>query len=139
ENHHRKALEEGAGRGRAPQIRSREGAGEGVVAEARNEKGPGAIAPGPSYESGYTGRSLLDQPFGLQRLLHLRALGDALVISLHVRPLAEVDLLEVGPVGDGEEIGVGDGELVANQVLVVGEVLVQQRVAPRQVLLRDGL
>ena len=64
----------------------------------------------------------LHQAFLGQRFLHLRARGDAGLVGQQVRHIREIELHPVGRPGQhGEQVAVGDGELLAHQV-----------VAPRQ-------
>src|SRR5579864_2067899 len=85
----------------------------------------------PSYIVVCSGASipLLQQPLGLQRLLDLRALADALEVRLDVGPWRELDVEPRRPVENGEEVRVGGRVLVAHQVLLARERCVEGRQA----------
>src|SRR5262249_20094425 len=74
------------------------------------------------------------QTFGLHGILDLRPRGDAFHIGLHVRPLAEVDRLYLGPVQNGEKIGICDRELLAHEILAAGERPIEVGETVRRVL-----
>ena len=76
---------------------------------------------------------------GLHRLLHLGARSHAIDIGFDVRPFGQVDLNARGPAQHREQIGVGDGELVARQILLAGELLVEPVETLAEVLLGDLL
>jgi hypothetical protein len=56
-----------------------------------------------------------------------------------VGPLRELDLRRPRPAQQHEEVGIGDREILAHQVLASGELLVEPVEARREVLLRDRL
>src|SRR5580700_6230236 len=63
------------------------------------------------------------QAFSLQRLDHLGTRSDARHVLLERRPFAEVEVHELGPAENGEEIAVGDGEFVAHEMRLAVELL----------------
>src|SRR5215213_7807659 len=80
---------------------------------------------------------LLQQAFELQRFLHLRPGADARLERREIRPAVEVDALEFRPVEEHEQIGVGDAECLARQVVLASKLLVQPVEARGEVFLRD--
>src|SRR5205809_778213 len=68
---------------------------------------------------------LLQEALGGERLLHLGSRGDARLELLQRGPAAEIDPDKAAPVRDREKIGVRDREVVAGQVLLARELLVQ--------------
>lgn len=80
----------------------------------------------------------LNQPFRLHRRLHCRPRGCALLERDQVRVGAEVEVDELHPAQHGEQIAVGDAEVFAEQVGLVGEVGVHVAEAAFQVELGGG-
>ena len=64
---------------------------------------------------------------------------DPIDISFKVRPFAEVDVHAARPAKHGEKIGIGDGELVACQVLFAGKLLVEPIEALAKILFETSL
>src|SRR5688572_24080724 len=59
--------------------------------------------------------------------------------GLEVRPLREIDALELGPVEQHEGVRVGNRELLARQVVLAGELLVEPVEAAGEVVLGNLL
>src|SRR5260221_9187055 len=89
------------------------------------------IAAAP-WSEGTIGRRRLLARLLLHRLLDGGTRRDAGLEDLQVGKLGKVELHVRGPGGDGEEIGVRGGELVAEEVVAAGEALVEQLVALAQ-------
>src|SRR3954466_6318165 len=94
---------------------------------------------GEPWEMKTLGSMALLQAFRLQGLLHLRTGPDARKVGGEVGPLGEVDLGRRGPAQDGKEIRVRYRELLAHQVVLAGELLVEPVEAVRQVVFSDLL
>src|SRR6187549_1443412 len=58
--------------------------------------------------------NLLHQSFGLEGFLHFGSCSDALLVVGQRGPFRQVELHMRGPAENGEQIGVGDAELVAH-------------------------
>ena len=80
---------------------------------------------------------LFGQAFGAQGGLHGRAAAHTLAVGLQLRQVAQFQAHMLGPVGDGEQIGVGHTELGAGQVVLAGKLLFHPREALAQ-LGQDG-
>src|SRR5262245_42869407 len=91
----------------------------------RHRRAQGALPPGSDRCSGCGATRLLDQPFGPHRLLDLGPRAEARDKVLYPGPLVDVDLVNVGPIEHGKEVGVGNGELVAHDVLLALEHRIQ--------------
>src|SRR5438552_12095826 len=102
-----------------------------------------ALTPTLSRKREREGRAegvLLQEAFGLERLLHLGARRDAREIGADVAPRAEVDVDELAPAQRHEGIGVGHREAVAHQILaLVGELALEIVEALGELRLGDGL
>src|SRR3954451_2567720 len=85
----------------------------------------GPLSRDPGERAATKLRRLLQQALRLQRLLHRRAGRDALHETGEVRIGLEVDVVEVRPVHDREEIGVSRGETLAGQERAARETLVE--------------
>jgi len=75
---------------------------------------------------------LLEQPLRLHCFLDRRAGGDAGRVALKRRPLAHVELEQVRPTENREEIGVGNREFISRQVRFAAELLHQKIAAPAE-------
>src|ERR1700686_5579165 len=61
---------------------------------------------------------LLQEAFGLERLLYLRTRAHALHVCDDIRIRLQIHFHEVGPIHDRERIGIGDREVVPHQILL---------------------
>src|SRR6516225_5800950 len=91
---------------------------------SRSRSGSAAKAPSRPRTTPRPRQRLLQQAFRLHGFLHFRPRLDAVEIGGDVFPLAEIDADARRPAQHCEQMGVGDGELVAHQVLFAGELLV---------------
>jgi hypothetical protein len=83
--------------------------------------------------------SCLDQSLRLHRRLDGRAGANPFVPRLQVGQAHEVGAGSLGPIGDREQIRIGDREIVAGQILLVGQLLVNPGVARLELVLDGGL
>src|ERR1700730_17592231 len=79
------------------------------------------------------------QPFRLERFLHLWPGADAIDVGLEVGPLGEINADARGPAQHGIEISVRHAELIAHQVLLARELLVEPIKPLAEILFRDLL
>ncbi len=87
-------------------------------------------APGPGKPLG----GLLEQAFGLERLAHRRPLGDPDAVGGEHRPGRKIEAHVLPPAEDGEEIAVGHGEALFEQVGAIRERLRHEVQALRDAL-----
>src|SRR3979411_3453418 len=76
------------------------------------------------------------RPLGFERLDDMRSRTHALDEALELRPLAEVEADMLAPAEHGEQVAVGDGELLAHQESLRSQDTLQVVKAGRQVLAR---
>ena len=79
---------------------------------------------GPAHDGPALG--LLDQTLGLQRFLHPGPAADARHDGLYIGPLRQVYFQRLDPVQYGEQVGVSGGEVIAADIALAGQLLLQR-------------
>ena len=123
--------------GRFPPKKQADRAGRGVT--PKRERAGSSIRPFSYWSETVAASRRLHQAFLGQRFLHLRAGADAGLVGHQVRQAGEIPFHPLGPGQHREHVAVGDGELLAHQVVLAGQLAVDVLELAHHAVLEEGL